>query len=533
MKTLPRAAQLFVLAVVLSGGILLVVSVRLANFDHAPLLIALLLSAMITGRFKLRVPTTKNRSTMSVSSGVVFTSLLLLGPHPTMVVALAAAWCQSTFGTRNPNRFYQTLFNISSLLLAVQTFGLVYALTGGTVGRIVWPDVATPLGAAVAAYFLVNVGAVAIVVALSARERIAYVWHHDFVWGAPSYFVAAGAAVLAAASIERSAYAFLPLAVSPIYVTYRTYQAYAGRLEDERRHRDIIESLNEGMFVLTHTGVVESWNDAIERITGVNRRDVLNRPLFDAIPALLNSSIAPAVTATLQGSPASELEQVFMVAGRRRIPHVRLLPSAGGLTGFVSDVTDRTAAEEALRVSEERYALALAAAKDGIWDWDLTNDVMYFSRRWKTMLGLTADETSSNSIEWFGRVHADDIGALKKAIAAHCSDQSDHFEHEHRVRHRDGRYRWMLCRGVAVRSGDGRVVRMAGSLTDVTERHLVDEQLREAALHDPLTGLPNRTLFMGLLERALTQSKRSGNRLFGTLFIDVDRFKAVNDRLGH
>jgi diguanylate cyclase (GGDEF)-like protein len=74
---------------------------------------------------------------------------------------------------------------------------------------------------------------------------------------------------------------------------------------------------------------------------------------------------------------------------------------------------------------------------------------------------------------------------------------------------------------------------MAGSLTDVTERHLVDEQLREAALHDPLTGLPNRTLFMGLLERALTQSKRSGNRLFGTLFIDVDRFKAVNDRLGH
>ena len=75
-------------------------------------------------------------------------------------------------------------------------------------------------------------------------------WHHDFIWGAPSYFVAAGAAALAAVAVDRSAYAFIPLAAAPIYVTYRAYQAYAGRLEDERRHHDIIESLNEGMFVL-------------------------------------------------------------------------------------------------------------------------------------------------------------------------------------------------------------------------------------------------------------------------------------------
>jgi diguanylate cyclase (GGDEF)-like protein/PAS domain S-box-containing protein len=534
MRTLPRAAQLFVLAVVLSGGVLLIASLRLANFDHVPLLITLVVGAMVCARLKLRLPTTKNRSTMSVSSCVMFTSLLLLGPHPTMVVAVAGAWSQSTFGTRNPNRLYQTLFNIASLLLAVQAFGLVYRLMGGTVGEVVWPDIATPVGTATLAYFLVNVGAVAIVVALSTRERIAYVWHHDFIWGAPSYFVAAGAAVLVAAAVDRSAYAFIPLAVTPIYVTYRTYQAYAGRLEDERRHREIIESLQEGMFVLTHAGVVELWNDAIERITGIGRQEVLNRELFKAVPALLNTGIGPAVTATLRGGAACEPERVELIAaGMRRILHIRLLPFAGGLTGFVSDITDRAAAEEALRVSEERYALALAGANDGIWDWDLTHDVMYFSLRWKAMLGLTAEETSISPMEWFARVHAEDIAPLKAAIAAHCSDPSGPFEHEHRICHRDGTYRWMLCRGVAVRGGDGRVVRLAGSLTDVTERHLAQEQLRQAALHDPLTGLPNRALFMEMLGHALAQSKRSTNRLFGTLFIDVDRFKAVNDRLGH
>jgi len=534
MTTLPRAARLFVAAVVLSGGVLLVLSLRVANFDRVPLLIALVVSAMVSARFKLRLPTTKNYSTMSVSSGVMFTSLLLLGPHPTMVVAAAGAWCQSTFGTRRPNRVYQTLFNIASLLLAVQAFGFVYRLTGGTIGQVLWPDVATPLGAATLAYFLVNVGAVAVVVALSARQRIAYVWHHDFVWGAPSYFVAAGAAVLAAAAVERSAYAFIPLAVSPIYVTYRTYQAYAGRLEDERRHRDIIESLNEGMFVLTPAGVVESWNDAIERITGVPRHEVLNRELFKAVPAFLNTIAAPAITAALQATSASELEHVeFMAGGTRRILHVRLLPFAGGLTAFVSDITDRAAAEEALKVSEERYALALAGANDGIWDWDLSTNVMYFSARWKAMLGLDAEATSSSPTEWFRRVHPGDIGSLRATMAAHCSDQSGHFEHEHRVRHRDGTYRWMLCRGAAVQGSDGQAVRMAGSLTDVTEWHLAREQLREAALHDPLTGLPNRALFMEMLEHAVAKSRRPGKHLFGTLFIDVDRFKAINDSLGH
>jgi diguanylate cyclase (GGDEF)-like protein/PAS domain S-box-containing protein len=525
---------LFVVVVVVSGGILLVLSLQTARFDRIPLLVALVTTAMLCARLKLRLPTTNNRSTMSVSNAVVFTSILLLGPHPTMVVAVASGWCQSILGTQRPNPPHRLFFNIASLLVAVQAFGFAYRLAGGAFGHVIWPDIATPLGLATLAYFLVNVGAVTVAVALSARARIAYVWRHDFVWGAPSYFVAAGAAVLAATAIDRSAYALVPLALCPIYVTYRIYQAYAGRLEEERRHREIIESLNEGMFVLTHGEVVTLWNDAMERITGIDRQHVLNRPLFAAVPALMDAGIRSAVTAALNAPTATELPRTELTAGGvRRILHVRLLPFAGGLTGFVSDITDRAAAEERLRVSEERYALALAGSNDGIWDWDLTNDAMYFSLRWKAMLGLTSDETTDNPLEWFGRVHTEDIGPLKQALAAHCADRSGHFEHEHRVWHRDGSYRWMLCRGVAVRSSDGRVIRVAGSLTDVTDRHVAQEQLRQAALHDSLTTLPNRALFMESLEQVLAHSRRRGDRPFATLFIDVDRFKNVNDRFGH
>ena len=86
------------------------------------------------------------------------------------------------------------------------------------------------------------------------------------------------------------------------------------------------------------------------------------------------------------------------------------------------------------------------ASGTGTWP----TSVMYFSPRWKTILGLAPDEVTTSPDEWFGRVHPDDIGPLKTAIAAHCADQSGHFEHEHRVCHRDGEYRWALCRGVVV-----------------------------------------------------------------------------------
>src|SRR4029078_10149394 len=140
------------------------------------------------------------------------------------------------------------------------------------------------------------------------------------------------------------------------------------------------------------------------------------------------------------------------------------------------------------------------------------------------MLGLPAAGAVARPDFWFSRVHPEDVEEMKAALAEHIDGRTAPFQHEYRMTHEDGSYRPMLCRGVAVRK-DGRVTRIAGSQTDITERTAVQEPLRHAALHDALTGLPNRGLFTELLSQVLDRSHRHAEHRFAVLFVDVDRFK--------
>src|SRR5439155_16985403 len=108
---------------------------------------------------------------------------------------------------------------------------------------------------------------------------------------------------------------------------------------------------------------------------------------------------------------------------------------------------------------------------------------------------------------------------------AHLEGASPHFQNEQRVLHKDGSYRWMLARGIAVPDQDGVPSRMAGSQTDITDQKLAQERLMHEAIHDVLTGLPNRALFMDLLDRSLGRAKRKEDYMFAVLFLDLDRFK--------
>jgi diguanylate cyclase (GGDEF)-like protein/PAS domain S-box-containing protein len=186
-----------------------------------------------------------------------------------------------------------------------------------------------------------------------------------------------------------------------------------------------------------------------------------------------------------------------------------------------------------LACSEERYALAVRAASDGIWDWDLRRDRIYFSPRWHAILGQTGRDNDEQPAGWFDLVHHDDLGTLRAAIAAHISDATPHLQIELRMRHAAGGWRWVLVRGLAIRNPAGEATRLAGSLSDITERRAAERQLQHDALHDALTGLPNRALFMDRVDQALRRAVRDSNVGCAALFVDIDSFKRVNDSLSH
>ncbi|MBP2229244.1 diguanylate cyclase (GGDEF)-like protein/PAS domain S-box-containing protein [Azospirillum agricola] len=202
------------------------------------------------------------------------------------------------------------------------------------------------------------------------------------------------------------------------------------------------------------------------------------------------------------------------------------------LVGSQADVTDRKTAEQRLRQSEERYALAAAGAADGLWDWQVDSGEIYYSPRWKAMLGYGEAEISGTIAEWFDRVTPSDLDGLRSAINLHLTGERNHLQHEFRIRRADGDEAWMLVRGLAVRNEQGSAVRIAGSMTDITARKKAEQQLLFDAFHDPMTGLPNRTLMLDRIGQALDRNKRTGARQFATILIDLDRFKSINDALG-
>jgi len=334
----------------------------------------------------------------------------------------------------------------------------------------------------------------------------------------------------------------LVLGGSGVVVSYRTVNGLLHsrqeRLEAERRYHNAIDQSLDGFAMVdpaTHR-VLEA-NGALatlaarplESLPSTNLGDLLDLPV----------ATLDAWTQTIQtGGVVRGVEVHLRRSDGGRTPvevSASVLALAGGpcLAFVLRDITERQQAQHALRESEERYALAARGANDGLWDWDLRAGAIHYSSRWKQMLGFKPDQIGSDIEDWLGRVHPDERDRVRLGLQAHLDGTSPHFESEFRILHRDEEYRWMLCRGLAVTDDSGVAARMAGSMTDITERKHAEQQLVHDAMHDALTGLPNRALFTDRLGRSQERARRHEGTSFAVLFLDLDRFKVINDSLGH
>jgi diguanylate cyclase (GGDEF)-like protein/PAS domain S-box-containing protein len=495
----------------------------------------LILAAILASAVAMPQSTTKDWATMPLSFVIDFTSLLLFGPNATMFVATAGTVTQRLTDSPLSHPHRRIVVNVATVAAATQAAGFAHRALGGTMGHFTWPGQGVPIAAAVIVYCFVKSVSAEIIVPLLTRQPLNRSWLKSILQGCPNYFIGAGLAVGLAEAIDHRLWEVLPVAAVPLYFAYRAYCAHLIRLEEEHRRREVIESLDQGMSVVDCDGRVTLWNDALERILDCPRERALGRSLLGAMPALGKTDLPRAISdAVASRSPRTVAQLGLPSAAGARILQVRILPVVDGVTLLWHDVTERTHAEHSLIRSEERLALAAEGANDGLWEWDLRSQEFYFSGRWRAMIGLPAPGGIGRPEDWLDRVHSEDILPLKQALEAHLSGKTDHVQHEHRIRHEDGTYRRFLCRGVAVRGAGRRSIRIAGSLTDTTERSIALERLRSAGFRDPLTGLCNRAVFVEGLGRRLEEFKeqRGGSR-FAALYLDLDRFKVVNDSLGH
>ncbi len=437
--------------------------------------------------------------------------------------------------------------------------------------------------------------------------------------------------------------------------------AEAALRESEALYRRIIETAAEGFWMIDRDHRTVDVNQALCQMLGYTRAEMMGRLPIDFADEE-NQAIFRAQMARIDTAFHRDYEITLSRKGGSAVPtlfhattHSDNAGKAESAFAFVSDLSDTKRVEAALKSSEARWQFALEGLDQGVWDWDLESGSVYFSPGWKAMLGYPDDQIGSDFEEWRQRVHEEDLAKAYAIMEAHFRGEMPIYEIEHRMRCKDGSWKWILSRGkVMERYPDGKPKRMIGTHADVTEHRMREEKLRQAAAvfentvegvvitdaggsiiainraftditgyseaeivglspnvmqsgrhdrefyqamwdelnargswcgeiwnrrksgtiypqwltisvvldehnlishyvgvfsdittvkrseeelnrlayHDALTGLPNRLLLLDRISHAIRRATRSGSR-FALLFIDLDRFKNINDNLGH
>jgi diguanylate cyclase (GGDEF)-like protein/PAS domain S-box-containing protein len=303
----------------------------------------------------------------------------------------------------------------------------------------------------------------------------------------------------------------------------------------QERLRALLDATTDVTFLMAPDGTFLAVNEAAAQTYGMSSSDLVGKSGFDSIPEEIAKKRWILFSQVVRSGRPIRFEDYGMTgwADNSMFPVFSTDGKVEAVAVFSRDITEQKLAEEALRESEERYALAARGANDGLWDLNLRTEQIYLSPRWKSMLGFYEEESREQVRDWLYQVHPDDREQVISRMEAHLKGSKPHFECEFRLLHQDGSFRWVLTRGLAVRDEHGKAYRAAGSMTDITENKRIEAQLLHDAFHDALTGLPNRALMADRLEQAIRRQKRYHDFGYALLYLDLDRFKDINDSHGH
>jgi diguanylate cyclase (GGDEF)-like protein/PAS domain S-box-containing protein len=321
----------------------------------------------------------------------------------------------------------------------------------------------------------------------------------------------------------------LPIAGTPLTLLA------ARAVKREQDPNSLLNSIQDAILTYDTEHRVTWMNQAAESLYGFTAAFAKGKTLSEIQPDWLQVPARDQIRQALDrdGAWKGEISN-FTPSGREIVQEVSIAVTFNEkkeVTGSVAvhrDITAKKSAVDALAAEDKTKTLNALGSTEGLWDWNLRTDEVYFSPRWKEMLGYSDEEITGDLGEWYMLVHPDDLPLLRNRIATYLKGQPEHLEAEYRARTRGGQFRWMMTRAIAMRNESGEPTRLVGLQTDIHDQKQLDEQLLFEAFHDSVTGLANRALFLDRLSGLLAHP----NQPFAVAFLDLVKFAQVNEVIG-